>query len=100
AAEAEVAFELTEEETADLLRTVPALYQTRIDEALLSALARALAGWTGSPRLRVDLEGHGRDLPAADGGDLDSSRTVGWFTVLVPLLLEGGGDPETSLVSA
>ncbi len=46
---------------ADLLQTLPSVYHSRIDEALLSALARALAGWTGSPRLRVDLEGHGRE---------------------------------------
>ncbi|HEY4592137.1 MAG TPA: thioesterase domain-containing protein, partial [Thermoanaerobaculia bacterium] len=71
---------------------------SRIDEALLSALARALAGWTGSPRLRVDLEGHGRE-PLFD--DLDVSRTVGWFTSLYPVVLEGGGaGPGEALVSA
>ena len=92
------------EETADLLQTLPSVYHSRIDEALLSALARALVGWTGSPRLRVDLEGHGREPLAGDTGDvedLDVSRTVGWFTSLYPVVLEGGdADPGGALVSA
>jgi len=96
--EATVSFELSAEETADLLQTLPSVYQNRIDEALLSALVRALAGWTGSPRLRVDLEGHGRE-PLFD--DLDVSRTVGWFTSLYPVVLEAGdAGPGAALVSA
>jgi amino acid adenylation domain-containing protein/non-ribosomal peptide synthase protein (TIGR01720 family) len=96
--EATVSFELGAEETTDLLKSLPAVYHNRIDEALLSALARALAGWTGSPRLRVDLEGHGRE-PLFD--DIDVSRTVGWFTSLFPVLLEGGdADPGAALLRA
>ncbi|MFL6196133.1 MAG: amino acid adenylation domain-containing protein [Thermoanaerobaculia bacterium] len=102
--EATVSFELTAGETSDLLQALPAVYHSRIDEALLSALARALAGWTGSPRLRVDLEGHGREpffADAADAEDLDVSRTVGWFTSLYPVVLEAGdADPGAALVSA
>ncbi|HKH48755.1 MAG TPA: amino acid adenylation domain-containing protein, partial [Thermoanaerobaculia bacterium] len=96
--EATVSFELGVEDTADLLATLPSVYHSRIDEALLSALVRALAGWTGSPRLRVDLEGHGRE-PLFD--DLDLSRTVGWFTSLYPVVLEAGdAGPGEALVSA
>jgi amino acid adenylation domain-containing protein/non-ribosomal peptide synthase protein (TIGR01720 family) len=95
---ASVSFELGAEETADLLQTLPAVYHSRIDDALLSALVRALAGWSGSPRLRVDLEGHGRE-PLFD--DLDVSRTVGWFTTLYPVVLEAGdAGPGDALVSA
>jgi amino acid adenylation domain-containing protein/non-ribosomal peptide synthase protein (TIGR01720 family) len=94
--EAAVDFELTAEETADLLQALPAVYHNRIDEALLSALIRALASWTRSPRLRVDLEGHGRE-PLFD--DLDVSRTVGWFTTIHPFILEAGeADPGEALV--
>ncbi|HSK81566.1 MAG TPA: condensation domain-containing protein, partial [Thermoanaerobaculia bacterium] len=86
--EATVSFDLTAEETTDLLQTVPSVYSSRIDEALLSALVRALASWTGSAAVRVDLEGHGRE-PLFD--DVDISRTVGWFTSLYPVVLEAGG---------
>ncbi|HSF39994.1 MAG TPA: amino acid adenylation domain-containing protein, partial [Thermoanaerobaculia bacterium] len=96
--DATVSFELSAEETADLLRTLPSVYHSRIDDALLSSLVRALEGWTGSPRLRVDLEGHGRE-PLFD--DLDVSRTVGWFTSMYPVVLEAGdADPGAALVSA
>ncbi len=96
-----VSFELSAEETADLLQTVPSVYQSRIDDALLSALARALAGWTGSPLLRVDLEGHGREPMFGDVDDLDVSRTVGWFTSMYPVVLDAGdAGPGEALVSA
>ncbi|HKH43059.1 MAG TPA: amino acid adenylation domain-containing protein, partial [Thermoanaerobaculia bacterium] len=96
--EATVSFALTAEETADLLQTLPAVYHNRIDEALLSALARASACWTGSPRLRVDLEGHGRQ-PLWD--DIDLSRTVGWFTTIHPVILEAGdAGPGQALIQA
>ncbi len=99
--EATVSFELSAEETADLLQTLPSVYHNRIDDALLSALVRALANWTGSPRLRVDLEGHGREPIFGDVYDLDVSHTVGWFTSLYPVVLEAGdADPGEALVSA
>jgi amino acid adenylation domain-containing protein/non-ribosomal peptide synthase protein (TIGR01720 family) len=85
AAERTVAFTLDEDETQALLQEVPRAYNTRINDALLSALARAFQEWTGSPVLPVDLEGHGREeiLPG-----VDLSRTVGWFTSLYPVLLD------------
>ncbi len=96
--EATVSLELGADETTDLLQSLPAVYHNRIDEALLSALVRAFSGWTGSPLLRVDLEGHGRE-PLFD--DLDVSRTVGWFTSLYPVLLTGGDeDPGAALLAA
>ena len=82
------------DETEALLREVPAAFQTRIDDVLLTALARAYARRTGSRSLLLDLEGHGRDLLPG----LDLSRTVGWFTAIHPVLLETGtGGPEEDL---
>jgi len=52
---------------------------------LLCALALALGRWTGERRVRVDLEGHGREEERVEGVDL--SRTVGWFTSMFPLRL-------------
>ncbi len=76
---------LDAEHTQALLKELPAAYGTEIDDALLTALARGFARWTGSRELWVDLEGHGRE-PLFD--DLDLSRTVGWFTTHVPVRLE------------
>jgi non-ribosomal peptide synthase protein (TIGR01720 family) len=66
---------------------VPAAYRTEVNDALLCALARSLWRWTGSTRPVVELEGHGREEFA---DDLDTTRTVGWFTTLFPVELEAG----------
>ncbi|HEV2736414.1 MAG TPA: condensation domain-containing protein, partial [Longimicrobiaceae bacterium] len=81
-----VAVRLSEEETGTLLREVPQAYRTQIDEVLLTALAAALGRWTGELRVRIDLEGHGREEAAVGGVDL--SRTVGWFTSVYPVVLD------------
>ena len=68
-------------------------YGAEIDDLLVTALALAVAGWrqergeTG-PELLLDLEGHGREMPA---GAPDVSRTVGWFTTLRPVRVELAG---------
>ena len=90
-----VAVSLSEEETEALLREVPVVYRTQIDEVLLTALAGALARWTGQRRVRIDLEGHGREEEAVGGADL--SRTVGWFTTVYPVVLDL---PETGEAGA
>ncbi|MGJ3561975.1 hypothetical protein ACR6C2_42370 [Streptomyces sp. INA 01156] len=43
-----------------------------------------LCGWTGHDRVLVDVEGHGREELFAD---VDTSRTVGWFTTRHPVAL-------------
>ncbi|MFC5288833.1 non-ribosomal peptide synthase/polyketide synthase [Actinokineospora guangxiensis] len=80
-----VTVRLGREDTAALLRQVPAAYRTQINDILLSALGRVLAAWTGRADTVVEMEGHGREdvLPAA----LDLTRTVGWFTSQFPLRL-------------
>ena len=72
-------------ETEALLYTVPGIYNTQINDVLLTALARAWQQVTGSSGLFTNLEGHGREQLITD---LDLSRTVGWFTSLFPVRLE------------
>jgi amino acid adenylation domain-containing protein/non-ribosomal peptide synthase protein (TIGR01720 family) len=79
---------LAAESTHALLREAPRAYRTEINDLLLSALVEAFAPWTGSRRLRLDLEGHGRDLP---GSELDLARSVGWFTAIYPVELDLSG---------
>jgi len=80
-----IAVSLGEQETEALLKQVPPVYRTEINDALLAALAQALREWLGGDAVVVDLEGHGRE-PFAD--DIDVSRTVGWFTTLYPVRLD------------
>ncbi|HEV7587202.1 MAG TPA: amino acid adenylation domain-containing protein [Longimicrobium sp.] len=80
-----VSVELDAEDTRALLQDVPPVYQTQVNDVLLTALARAFRGWTGARAVRVDLEGHGRE-DLFDGVDL--SRTAGWFTAIYPVVLE------------
>ncbi len=96
ASEDHVTVRLEEEETRALLQEVPGAYQARSDEVLLAALAAAMERWTGQGRLRVDLEGHGREELFED---VDLSRTVGWFTALYPVVLDlaGAETPEDRL---
>ena len=84
---------LDRQTTQDLLRVAPAAYGTGIDDLLLAALSRTIAGWTRRSGTLITLEGHGRE---GDVADLDLSRTVGWFTNAYPVRL-AGGDPTGEL---
>jgi amino acid adenylation domain-containing protein/non-ribosomal peptide synthase protein (TIGR01720 family) len=80
---------LEPDETRALLQEVPAAYRTQVNDVLLFALCEAVSGWTGGTRVRLALEGHGREEEAAPGTDL--TRTVGWFTTVYPVVLDLAG---------
>lgn len=79
-----VTLALGADETHALMHDVPAAYNTRVDDILLTALASALSRWTGRTEHLIGLEGHGRDDSVA--------RTVGWFTSFFPVVVHC--DPE------
>jgi non-ribosomal peptide synthase protein (TIGR01720 family) len=89
---------LLRRETEELLHKLPSYYKARVDDLLLTALAEAVAAWSGQRQLLVDLESHGRQHGFEE---LDLSRTVGWLTVLYPafLELESSADPGQRLRS-
>ena len=89
--------------TGPLLTRLPAAFHGGINDVLLAGLVVAVADWcrrhgrgkssryksgqgTGHAVL-LDLEGHGREDIF---GDVDLSRTVGWFTSLFPVRLDPG----------
>ncbi|WP_295473025.1 non-ribosomal peptide synthase/polyketide synthase [uncultured Pseudomonas sp.] len=80
--------------TRQLLQQAPQAYRARVDDLLLTALARTLCAWTGQDSLLVQLEGHGREELF---DDIDLSRTVGWFTSAYPLRLQPASEPGASL---
>ncbi|WP_328812157.1 non-ribosomal peptide synthetase [Rhodococcus sp. NBC_00297] len=76
-------------EIADaLLVRAPTLFHAGPTDALLAALALALATWRqdDAPTRLVQLEGHGREDDLVPGAD--TGRTVGWFTTVFPVRLD------------
>jgi amino acid adenylation domain-containing protein/non-ribosomal peptide synthase protein (TIGR01720 family) len=82
---------LGSEQTRLLLQEVPKVYHTEINDILLAAMSTALCDWVGSDQVIIGLEGHGRE---AISSEIDSSRTVGWFTNLYPVLLKDGSNAD------
>ena len=78
---------LDETLTNALLYDVNQSYNTRINDILLAALGRTFCSWTQNQQIVVGLEGHGRENIS---DQLNISETVGWFTSLFPVVLDGG----------
>lgn len=89
---------LSATDTSALLTKVPAVYNTQINDALLTALTQTLLRWSEqtTASVRIEVEAHGREQIVPE---IDVSRTVGWFTTTYPvrLQLSEPNDPGTSL---
>ncbi|MFE0179162.1 condensation domain-containing protein, partial [Streptomyces sp. NPDC059002] len=72
-----------------LLGRTTAAFHCGVDDVLLAALGGAVAHWRpqSAAGVLVDVEGHGRE-PL---GDVDLSRTVGWFASTHPVRLDVTG---------
>ncbi|QUQ69298.1 non-ribosomal peptide synthetase [Kutzneria sp. CA-103260] len=75
------------EHAGALVEKATTAFHCGVHEVLLATLAGAVAHWRGGDAVVVDIEGHGRQ-PI---GELDLSRTVGWFTDVHPLRLDVTG---------
>ena len=84
---------LTEEDTENLLKETNKAYNTQINDILLTALVRTTRDLTGDNKLKVVMEGHGRE-DILEG--IDISRTVGWFTSIYPIFIDLGKEEEIS----
>ncbi|MFB2837776.1 amino acid adenylation domain-containing protein [Floridanema evergladense] len=73
-------------QTQALIQEVPAAYKTQINDILLTALVRVISKWTNAKAVLFNLEGHGREEEII--GEVDLSRTIGWFTTIFPVLIE------------
>ncbi|BBB61816.1 hypothetical protein UNDKW_3543 [Undibacterium sp. KW1] len=78
AEEAQVSVIMSAEITSRFLQGLP---DAIAEDILIAALTLSLGDWTGEPVAYLELEGHGRQL---EQGELDVSRSVGWFTSRYP----------------
>lgn len=75
--------------TSKLLADAHKAYSTEIHDLLLAAVARALTAITEDDLNSITMEGIGRI-----SDELDLSRTVGLFTNIYPISLDGGMDAD------
>lgn len=80
-----VNFVLDKATTHKLQTQVHHVYNTEINDILLSSLALALKEVFGIEKSLIKMEGHGREDIIEN---IDISRTIGWFTSVYPLVLD------------
>lgn len=74
-------------QTKSLLQECNHVYDSEINDILLSGLAYALRDWNNNDIQGITLEGHGRE---DINPKLDITHTVGWFTTMYPVKLKLG----------
>lgn len=77
-------FTLSRDKTTKLLKQCNSAYRTKINELFLAGLLLSINRFKEKTEIRLDLEGHGRELIEKE---LDVSQTVGWFTSVYPIAL-------------
>jgi len=73
---------LSKEDTLNFIQKSHNSYNTQANDLLITALLLAVGSYKGTYDLLLELEGHGRE------GELDLSRTLGWFTSMYPAYLK------------
>ncbi|MGX5439996.1 amino acid adenylation domain-containing protein [Bacillus thuringiensis] len=85
---------LNRENTQKLLGETNKAYNTQINDILLTALLVTVREATGENRLKLLMEGHGREEVIEN---IDISRTIGWFTSIYPVYFDLGKEKEISM---
>ncbi|NAS30805.1 hypothetical protein GTQ40_07470 [Flavobacteriaceae bacterium R38] len=80
-----IAFKLDQDITNKLTQEANSVYNTKIDELILTALTDSISKWSKSDRVRLGLERHGRETANTS---FDLSNTVGWLTAYFPLSIK------------
>lgn len=80
-----VSFEIDANITELLLSKVHHIYNTEINDILLTSLGLAIKNTFGLEKAVVKMEGHGRENII---DNVDINRTVGWFTSVYPFVVD------------
>jgi non-ribosomal peptide synthase protein (TIGR01720 family) len=78
-------FTLSQEETSFIQSARNGCNKVEINALLLAALGKSLQKVFGMNRIKVSMEGHGRE-EIIEG--IDITRTIGWFTSIYPAVLD------------
>ncbi|WP_240921856.1 condensation domain-containing protein, partial [Jeotgalicoccus sp. S0W5] len=78
-------FSLTDNQTTSLLFNTNHVYNTEINDILLTSLALSLQEHLESYKVGCFLEGHGREEIFED---INLNRTIGWFTSCFPVVFD------------
>ena len=92
----EYGFKLEKDLTETLKTKVHDVYNTGINDILLTALGLAIRDVFGISKSFIEMEGHGRE-DIIDG--IDIGRTVGWFTTLYPFVLDLSASDDYALIT-
>ncbi len=79
-----IKFCLDQRETEILLRKSMNKWGCEIDDVLLAAFLYAVKKWNGYEKIKIWIEGHGRNQFS---DQINVNRTIGWFTSLYPFVL-------------
>ncbi|AIQ51347.1 non-ribosomal peptide synthetase [Paenibacillus sp. FSL R7-0331] len=85
-----------EEQTEQLVRRAGKAFNTEINDLLISTIGLAVRRLTGQVKVVVGLEGHGREEIHKK---IDIDRTVGWFTIKHPIVVECHEEIRKSIIS-
>lgn len=83
-----LSFQLDENATELLLSKVHNVYNTEINDVLLTSLGLAIQNTFGLDKAVVKMEGHGRENIIEN---VDINRTLGWFTSVYPFVIDVSG---------
>lgn len=72
-------------ETTEALYRSNYAFSTDINDLILAALSKSISKIFSQPKVKIFLEGHGRE---DFGAELDVTRTIGWFTSIFPVVFE------------
>ncbi|MCR5650212.1 MAG: amino acid adenylation domain-containing protein [Lachnospiraceae bacterium] len=87
---------MTKEDTKEFLKTRLNVLRLEVNDLLLTALGQGYREVFNKDSVSVSMEGHGREEL---GRKLSVDRTIGWFTSVYPVVLEGiKGDAKADLV--
>ena len=79
-----ILFNLEMDISKDLVPVLKNAYNITVEEFVICCITSAICSTFGRERFLIEIEKHGRNLSM---GDVDISRTVGWFTSIFPLFI-------------